>query len=234
MNRSPWCVLFRFDVPNDCSVELSPLGNQFFIDIFEAYDRDQDGALSQSELDELFQTSPENPWVPQGFPDTTLTDELGRVTLQGWLAQWSMTTLLDHKTTLRYLAYLGYSSSASAYELATTTALKITRPRKTDRRQKKVTRNVFLCYVLGAAGSGKTSLLRSFVSKRFKGSHAEGGVVNTGMAAVAAHQRGQESEGYVGYEPTSKVLSVVNSVEMGGGEKYLVVSGSVANGNTDE
>lgn len=26
------------------------------------------------------------------------------------------------------------------------------------------------------------------------------------------------------YEPTSKVLSVVNSVEMGGGEKYLVVS----------
>lgn len=29
----------RFDVPYDCSVELSPLGNQFLTDIFEAYDK---------------------------------------------------------------------------------------------------------------------------------------------------------------------------------------------------
>jgi len=53
-----------------------------------------------------------------------------------------------------------------------------------------------LCYVLGATGSGKTSLLRSFVNRN----------------------RGEE------YEPTTKVLSVVNSVEMEGVEKYLVVS----------
>jgi Ras family protein T1 len=75
----------------------------------------------------------------------------------------------------------------------------VTRPRKQDRRQKKVTRSVFLCYVLGATGSGKTSLLRSFVNRN----------------------RGEE------YEPTTKVLSVVNSVEMEGVEKYLVVSLSV-------
>jgi Ras family protein T1 len=86
--------------------------------------------------------------------------------------------------------------------MPTTTALKITRPRKTERRQKKVTRNVFLCYVVGAAGSGKTSLLRSFLSKRFRGGEV----------------------GDVGYEPTSRTMSAVNSVEMGGGEKYLVVS----------
>ena len=29
----------RFDVPYDCSVEMSPLGNQFLTDIFEAYDK---------------------------------------------------------------------------------------------------------------------------------------------------------------------------------------------------
>ena len=29
----------RFDVPADCSVELSPLGYQFFTDIFEIYDK---------------------------------------------------------------------------------------------------------------------------------------------------------------------------------------------------
>ena len=97
---------------------------------------------------------------------------------------------------------LGYTSSPSSLDMPTTTALKVTRPRKTERRQKKVTRNVFLCYVVGAAGSGKTSLLRSFLSKRFRGGE----------------------QGDVGYEPTSRTMSAVNSVEMGGGEKYLVVS----------
>lgn len=30
---------FRFDVPHDCSVELSPKGYQFFTDIFETFDK---------------------------------------------------------------------------------------------------------------------------------------------------------------------------------------------------
>lgn len=95
---------------------------------------------------------------------------------------------------------LGYNCSPSSLDLATTTALKVTRSRKAERRARKVTRNVFLCYVLGAAGSGKTSLLKSFV------------------------QGGRRDRREEAYEPTSKVVSVVNSVEVGGGEKYLVVS----------
>ena len=105
----------------------------------------------------------------------------------------SMTTLLDHKTTLAYLAYLGYSGASQ------TEALQVTRPRKTDRRKGKVTRNVFLCYVCGAAGSGKTSLLRAFAGKPFNAT----------------------------YEPTSKPISVVNSVDIVGSEKYLVVRACV-------
>jgi Ras family protein T1 len=60
----------------------------------------------------------------------------------------SMTTLLDYKTTLSYLAYLGFEDD-------TRTALKVTRSRKVDRKRNKVQRNVFLAYVFGAAGSGK-------------------------------------------------------------------------------
>jgi Ras family protein T1 len=101
-----------------------------------------------------------------------------------------MTTLLDHRTTLAYLAYLGYP------EEPRTTALHVTRPRKTERRQDKSTRNVFLCYVCGGAGSGKTSLLRAFAGKPYK--HV--------------------------YEPTNKMISVVNSVDIDGSEKYLIVS----------
>ncbi|KAJ3712734.1 EF hand associated-domain-containing protein [Lentinula guzmanii] len=53
----------KFDIPPDCSVELSPPGYQFFTDIFETFDKDQDGALNPSELEEVFGTSPGNPWT---------------------------------------------------------------------------------------------------------------------------------------------------------------------------
>ena len=101
-----------------------------------------------------------------------------------------MTTLLDYKTTLAYLAYLGFPDTPQ------TNALTVTQPRKKDRKKGKVTRNVFLCYVCGAAGSGKTSLLRAFVGKPYREK----------------------------YEPTTRMISVVNSVDIHGSEKYLVVS----------
>lgn len=66
-----------------------------------------------------------------------------------------MTTLLDHKTTLKYLAYLGF-------ERDTRTALKVTKPKKVDRKKGKIQRNVFSCYVLGAPGSGKVGFFSLF------------------------------------------------------------------------
>lgn len=61
-----------------------------------------------------------------------------------------MTTLLDYKTTLKYLAYLGFEGD-------TRTALKVTKPKKVDRKKGKIQRNVFSCYVFGAPGSGKVN-----------------------------------------------------------------------------
>nr|KAJ3419958.1 ERMES complex Ca(2+)-binding regulatory GTPase gem1 [Polyrhizophydium stewartii] len=178
-----------FEVPPDCSVELSSDGYQFFTDLFKSFDHDKDGALKEAELEELFSTAPGNPWEGTGFPETTVSDESGAVTLQGFLAQWSMTTLLDYKVTLSYLAYLGFPNSD------TTTALKVTRPRKFDRKRGKIQRDVFLCYVFGATGSGKTTLMRGFAKKGFSET----------------------------YTPTKNGYSVVNSVEIGGAEKYIVM-----------
>lgn len=227
----------RFDVPPDCSVELSPLGYHFFTELFETFDKDQDGALNASELDELFSTSPGNPWTAKyKFPDSTVADDSGAVTLQGWLAQWryvsrpfsshyisspwrihkSMTTLLEPKTTLSYLAYLGYPTSPSSPTSPSTSALEalhITRPRSQDRRKGKSTRNVFLCYVCGAAGSGKTSLLRAFAGKPFLDSSS------SNSASASKHT----SKDKGAYEPTKKMMSVVNSVDIEGEEKYLVL-----------
>ncbi|KAF7727122.1 ERMES complex Ca(2+)-binding regulatory GTPase gem1 [Apophysomyces ossiformis] len=184
-------LLPPMDVPQECSVELSPHGYQFFAELFQVFDKvmkDNDGALNHSEMDALFSTSPGNPWTNTGFPNSTITTDNGFVTLQGWLAQWSMTTLIDHTTTLKYLAYLGFEGD-------TRTALKVTRPKKIDRKKGKIQRNVFLCYVLGAPGSGKTSLLKAFVNKPFSEKH----------------------------QPTAEPFCVVNSVEMKGVEKYLVM-----------
>ncbi|GAA5820860.1 hypothetical protein JCM3770_007272 [Rhodotorula araucariae] len=255
----------RFDIPSDCTAELSPRGYQFFTDIFELFDQDRDGALSPTELDNLFSTAPGNPWLAGGFPETTLTTPEGAVTLQGWLAQWSMTTLLEPRVTLSYLAYLGYPHSsasqgsslshpstpsafvkrnpfssargppsaaeAPSYQLLpTTSALQITKPRRPSRRKgAPVDRSVFLAYVLGAAGSGKTALLRAFVGKGFAGGNSYYGPTagdgwNATAAASAAPRAAtwsREAQGPAAGRGKGK--SVVNCVEEGGGERYLVL-----------
>lgn len=122
-----------------------------------------------------------------------------------------MTTLLDHKKTLAYLAYLGYNTGP------TTGALKITKPRRPERRKDRVTRNVFLCYVVGGAGSGKTSILNTF-------RQLAGGGVETSISKDASKLKGKGVGELGPYKPTEKVLSVVGAVELRGAEKYLVVS----------
>lgn len=106
----------RFDVPPDCSVELSPLGYHFFTELFETFDKDQDGALNPSELDELFSTSPGNPWTTKyKFPDSTVADDSGAVTLQGWLAQWRYVPFLLRfpRPSVLLTLHLTFSHSAS-------------------------------------------------------------------------------------------------------------------------
>ena len=121
---------------------------------------------------------------------------------------WAFGTLLN--TTLAYLAYLGYEDSsfisaaaadASAFQVTTKSALKVVPAvepdlgKKDGKNQITRNRNVFLCYVIGATGSGKTALLRNFIQKSFTKS----------------------------YSPTLKPYSVVNSTQIQGLEKYLVL-----------
>lgn len=177
----------QIDVFPDCTFELSSDGYKFFIETFQAFDKDKDGALNNDELNNLFSTSPGNPWK-ENFPESTLTNSSNSITLQGFLAQWSMTTLLSYKTTLAYLAYLGYNGD-------TTSALKIIRPKKAVKKIGKIQKNVFSCYVFGSPGSGKTALLRGLVNKPFEKNHI----------------------------PTKSRYCAVNTVEVGGIEKYLVM-----------
>lgn len=156
----------KFEVPPYCSAELSPAGYRFFVDLFLLFDKDNDGGLNDSELAALFAPTPGLPlsWLDSSFPSSTVRNEAGHITLQGWLAQWSMTTFSEPRTTLSYLAYLGFESPDRG---GTTAALKITKARKRRKRPGRVERNVVLCYVLGGSGSGKSCLLDAFLARPF-------------------------------------------------------------------
>ncbi|KAF1809751.1 mitochondrial Rho GTPase-like protein [Eremomyces bilateralis CBS 781.70] len=194
----------KFDVPPFSSAELSPEGYRFFVDLFLRADKDNDGGLSPSELSALFAPTPGLPrqWAEADFPSETVRNENGYITLQGWLAQWSMTTFESPTTTLEYLAYLGFepSSSSTTSNTPTLSALRTTKSRRRRagaRPPARVERNVFLCYVIGAPSSGKSSLLDAFLGRSFSPL----------------------------YHPTIKPRSAVNSVELRGGKQcYLVLS----------
>ncbi|CAK7566488.1 MAG: ERMES complex Ca(2+)-binding regulatory GTPase gem1 [Sporothrix epigloea] len=189
----------RFDIPEYASAELSPAGYRFFMDSFLLFDQDTDGGLNDAELGALFAPTPGLPasWIESGFPASTVRNEAGHITLQGWLAQWSMTTFLEPKTTLEYLAYLGFEApGAKGPAAGPTAAFKITKPRKRRRRAGRVDRNVVLCYIVGAPGAGKSSLLDAFLGRPFDPLH----------------------------RPTIRPRRAVNSVELEGGKQcYLIL-----------
>lgn len=153
-------------------VELSPDGYQFLVDLFTLFDKDNDGGLNQRELNDLFTPTPGLPkfWTTSGFPNSCLKNDVGNLTLQGWLAQWSMFVFLDHKTALSYLAMLGFTIKSKSSEVDLRNAIKVTkqgRKRNPNSRMYRSSvikdRQVFNCYVLGSKGSGKSSLLASFL-----------------------------------------------------------------------
>lgn len=210
-----WCILRAFHYTNSLSlndkflypylevnpnsnVELSPTGYRFLVDLFIKFDKDNDGGLNDRELETLFLPTPGIPklWQEFQFPSSIVCNEEGYVSLQGWLAQWNLTTYLEYTTTLEYLAYLGFDESSSIK------ALKITRPRKRRQKQGKFyrqsvsDRNVFSCFVLGAPKAGKSSLLELFL-------------------------RGTYSEIY---SPTIRPMLCVKDIELRGGKQcYLIL-----------
>ncbi|RLV93106.1 Mitochondrial Rho GTPase 1 [Spathaspora sp. JA1] len=188
----------NLEVNPNSSVELSPSGYKFLVDLFIKFDQDNDGGLNEDELTNLFRPTPGIPklWVETQFPASIVCNEEGYVTLQGWLAQWNLTTFLSYKTTLEYLGYLGFDEGTSIK------ALKITKSRKIRNKNGKFyrsnvnDRNVFNCFILGAPQSGKSSLLESFL-----------------------HDSYSEI-----YSPTIKPRLVVKDIELRGGKQcYLIL-----------
>ncbi|KAF2396968.1 mitochondrial Rho GTPase [Trichodelitschia bisporula] len=193
----------KYDVPAHSTTELSPAGYRFFLDLFQRHDRDSDGVLNDTELATLFAPTPGLPpeWVDSSFPSTTVHNEAGYVTLQGWLAQWSMTTFTTPHTTLEYLAYLGFEPSPTA-------ALRTTRPhRPSPKPAPRTDRHVFSAYVLGAPGSGKSALLDAFLARPHRTTYSP--TIKPRAAVNAVELRGGRQAYLILHEPGSEEPAIL-------------------------
>ncbi|XP_073245845.1 mitochondrial Rho GTPase 1-A-like isoform X1 [Porites lutea] len=150
------------DIGTDQTVELSDAGYQFLIDLFHRHDKDEDEALKPEELQELFSIFPTMPWG-EDVVNSVETNANGWITLQGFLAQWTLTTFLDYTRMLAYLASFGYTHQENEPSLQT--AITVTRSKAVDLQKKQTSRSVFQCYVFGAPGVGKTAFLQAFLGR---------------------------------------------------------------------
>lgn len=163
------------DIGTDQTVELSDAGYQFLIDLFHRHDKDEDEALRPQELQELFSFCPTMPWG-EDVLSSVETNAIGWMTLQGFLAQWTLTTFLDYTRMLAYLAYFGYTHQEN--ETSLSTAITVTRSKAIDLQKKQTSRSVFQCYVFGPPGVGKTAFLQAFLGRTLEPGESEKNLPN--------------------------------------------------------
>ncbi|XP_017472886.1 PREDICTED: mitochondrial Rho GTPase isoform X3 [Rhagoletis zephyria] len=211
-NETTWAVLRRFGyneqlemckdylrptlkIPPGSSTELSHRGQQFLIALFERYDKDGDGALSPEEHKMIFSTCPSAPWsYSTDIRKSCPTNDQGWVTLHGWLCRWTLMALIDVSKTLEYLAYLGFNVHENDSQLA---AIHVTRERRIDLAKRQSSRSVYMCHVIGPKGAGKTGLCRGFLVDDMKS--------------------------LIGKEFKTNVVHCVNTVQVYGQEKHLIL-----------
>ncbi|XP_077642916.1 WD repeat-containing protein 90 isoform X4 [Lonchura striata] len=183
----------QFRVPPGCSTELNHLGYQFLQRLFEKHDKDQDGALSHTELQNFFSVFPCVPWGSELY-NTVCTTDKGLLSLHGFLCQWTLVAYLDVRRCLECLGYLGYPILSE--QDSQTQALTVTREKRIDLEKGQTQRNVFLCKVLGARGAGKSAFLQAFLGR-----------------SLAAQRE----------SPGQPSLYTINTVQVNGQEKYLIL-----------
>ncbi|XP_058002799.1 mitochondrial Rho GTPase 1 isoform X2 [Hevea brasiliensis] len=164
--ETTWTVLRKFGYNNDIKLadELIPTfkraPDQSVELTNETIEFLKDNNLRPVELEDIFSTAPESPWDEAPYKDAAEKTALGGLSVNAFLSEWALMTLLDPSRAVENLIYIGYPGDPSA-------AVRITRRRRLDRKKQQTERNVFQCFVLGPKNAGKSALLNSFVGRPF-------------------------------------------------------------------
>lgn len=181
-HETTWAILRRFGyadeielpppylrphvlVPRGSSTELTHVGTQFLVRMFDAHDKDRDGFLNPSELDQLFFAAPGLPWDPSSTHGVHTNDK-GWLSAKGFLAQWTLLTLTNVGSTLEHFAHLGFHVIEDAD--STLPAITVTRDKKVDLQKKYTSRTVYKIRVVGSKSSGKSSFLQGLLGRTLR------------------------------------------------------------------
>ncbi|XP_007030854.2 PREDICTED: mitochondrial Rho GTPase 1 [Theobroma cacao] len=204
--ETTWTVLRKFGYNNDIklsddliphssfkrapdqSVELTNEAIEFLKGVYELFDSDLDNNLRPIEVEDVFSTAPESPWNDAPYKDAAEKTALGGLSLDAFLSEWALMTLLDPARSVENLIYIGYPGDPSS-------ASRVTRRRRLDRKKQQSERNVFQCFLLGPTNAGKSALMNSFLGRPYSDS----------------------------YSPTTDERYAVNVVELPGGIKKTLV-----------
>lgn len=148
----------------DAFVELTEKALDFLKRDFVAFDADGDCALRPQQLEELFSTAPSSPWTELTYSDVAETNQVGGLTLNGFLSLWALMTMLEPRKSLSHLIYIGYPDNPSS-------AFHITNRRRRDRRRQRSDRVVYQCYIFGANKCGKSALLNALIGRCIPSCH---------------------------------------------------------------
>ncbi|KAH0940029.1 hypothetical protein HID58_007490 [Brassica napus] len=74
---------------------------------------------------------------------------------------WSLMTLLEPAKSVEYLIYIGFPGDPSS-------AIRLTRRRRLDRKKQQCERKVFQCFVFGPNNAGKSALLNCFLGRSYE------------------------------------------------------------------
>ncbi|CAL5339593.1 unnamed protein product [Camellia sinensis] len=101
-----------------------------------------------------------SPWDEGPCKDAAEKTALGGLSLDGFLSEWALMTLLDPIRSVENLIYIGYAGDPSS-------AIRVTRRRRLDRKKQQSEKTVFQCFVFGPKKAGKSGLLNSFIGRPF-------------------------------------------------------------------
>ncbi|MBA0619334.1 hypothetical protein Godav_028523 [Gossypium davidsonii] len=181
--ETTWTVLRKFGYNNDIklsddliphssvkrapdqSVELTNEAIEYLRRIYELFDCDLDNNLRPVEVEDVFSTAPDSPWNDVPYKDAAEKTALGGLSLDAFLSEWALMTLLDPARSLENLIYIGYPGDPSS-------AIRVTKRRRLDRKKQQSERNVFQCFVFGPANAGKSVLINSFLGRPYSDTYS--------------------------------------------------------------
>ncbi|KAG4919829.1 hypothetical protein JHK85_058110 [Glycine max] len=105
-----------------------------------------------------------HPWTGIPYEDAAEKNAFGGLSLEAFLSEWALMTLLNPTFSVENLIYIGYPGDSSS-------AIRVTRRRRLDRKKQHSDRNVLQCFVFGPRKAGKSALLNSFIGRPYSESY---------------------------------------------------------------